>query len=135
MSDVIPKFVYDRTQADIDERTEKAYVNAEDMNRVEDNIELIAGLFGISVVCKKWIIGDLPRISDFGRIIENIQKIREAYVVKADTPLVPVQPLNTYEKWNDMEHILHDIFWIYIGNVNNYCYCGEVSCGEGIGIL
>lgn len=46
--------IYDRSQSDIDNKTKKAFINAEDLNRIETNIEYIASLMGVSVETKKW---------------------------------------------------------------------------------
>ena len=133
---VLPYFITDRSQLDIDERTAKGFINASDMERVETNTELIAGYIAVPVTVKKnWKIGDLPRVSDFKRIRDNVEKIRSGYVIRADTPETPVQPLNTWQKWNDLEQILYDIFWIYFNNLNNKDYCGEISAGEEIGVI
>ena len=133
---VLPYFITDRSQLDIDERTAKGFINASDMERVETTTELIAGYIAVPVTVKKnWKIGDLPRVSDFKRIRDNVEKIRSGYVIRADTPETPVQPLNTWQKWNDLEQILYDIFWIYFNNLNNNDYCGEISAGEEIGVI
>lgn len=133
---VLPYFITDRSQLDIDERTAKGFINASDMERIETNTELIAGYIAIPVTVKKfWKTGDLPRVSDFKRIRDNVEKIRSGYVIRADTPETPVQPLNTWQKWNDLEQILYDVFWIYFNNLNNKDYCGEISAGEEIGVI
>lgn len=133
---VLPHFIADRSQLDIDEQTAKGFINASDMERVETNTELIAGYIAVPVTVKKnWKTGDLPRVSDFKRIRDNVEKIRSGYVIRADTPETPVQPLNTWQKWNDLEQILYDVFWIYFNNLNNKDYCGEISAGEEIGVI
>lgn len=132
----LPTFIFDRTGEDIRGHTRKAYINAADLDRIERNTELIAGYIKVPAAVKSWKRGDIPRISDYRRIRDNVEKIRLGYAIRADTPKTPVQPLNTYRKWNDLEHILHDVFWIYMGNLNNYIYCGEdVGCGEGTGLI
>lgn len=131
----LPSFIYDRTQKDIEEHTAKAYLNAKDLNRIEKDIGILAEYLNVDVTVKTWEIGSLPRASDFTRILENVKLLVDAYMVREDTPVAPVQPLNTYQKWNDIEHILHDLFWIYIGNLNNIYYCSEMSCGEEIGVI
>lgn len=132
----LPSFVYDRTQEDVDNKRPKAYLNARDLERTESNTELIADYIGVPVrIRKDWKAGDLPRSSDYLRIRDNVEKIRSGYAIRADTPETPAQPLNTYQKWNDIEHILHDVFWIYMNNKNNIEYCGELSAGEKIGVI
>lgn len=130
----LPKFIFDRTAADVEERKKKGFLNAADLMRIEKNTELIGDYVGVPVVVKNWKRGDIPKVRDYWRIRENVEKIRIGYVIRADTPETPRQPLNTYQKWNDIERILFDMFWIYIGTINNFNYCGEdISCGEDIG--
>lgn len=133
---VLPRFVIDRTQEDVEHKTPKGYINASDLERVESNAELIAGYIAVPISVKKdWKTGDLPRVSDFNRISDNVEKIRSSYVIRADTPKTPTHPLNTWQKWNDIERILYDVFWIYFNNYNNKDYCGEISAGEEIGVI
>lgn len=133
---VLPYFIYDRTIQDVEQRTAKGYINASDLNRVERNTGIIAEYIGIEVSVKDdWEIGDLPRKSDFCRIRENVQSIRDNYMVYASTPEVPGQPLNDYKKWNAIERILHDVYIIYFGNISNVDYCGEIAAGEEIGVI
>ena len=74
-------FIYDRSQADIENRTEKGYINASDLVRVESNTEQIAGHIAVPVsVNKVWNNGDLPRGSDFKRICDNVEQIGRAHV-------------------------------------------------------
>ena len=129
-------FIYDRSQADIENRTEKGYINASDLVRVESNTEQIAGCIAVSVsVNKVWNNGDLPRVSDFKRIRDNVERIRNGFVILPTTPETPKQPLNTWQKWNAIEHILHDVHQIYDSNLNNHNYCGEISAGEELGVI
>lgn len=134
---VLPYFIYDRTAEDIIQRKRKAFLNAEDMRRIESNTELIASYISVPVSVKTdWHTGDLPRESDYERIRQNTEKIRTGYAIRADTPKVPPRPFNHFQKWNDIEKILHDVFYIYINNYNNKIYCGEnACCGDEIGVI
>lgn len=159
---VLPFFVYDRTQADVDRvrYLNERYINGtitdeeiqewntgingklglkgafnlSDIKRNENNCKIIGGLVETEVDVKEWEYGDIPRVSDYLRIRDNVQKIRDAYLTYSDTPPTPTQPLNTYQKWNDLERILHDVYFIYTANKNSYYYCDtEMYAGEGIG--
>lgn len=133
---VLPFFIYDRTIQDVEQRTAKGYINASDLNRVERNTRIVAEYIGIEVaVNENWEIGELPRVSDYKRIRDNVQSIRDNYMVYASTPKVPEQPLNDYKKWNAIERILHDVYVIYFGNISNVDYCGEIAAGEEIGVI
>lgn len=130
-------FVYDRTKDDIEKRTQKAFINASDLNRIEKNTEVIGQRISAPVsVRADWEIGGLPRHSDYQRIKENTRMIRAGYLVHDDTPAVPERPYNTFQKWNDIEKILYDVFSIYVKNFGNVIYCGDgFSCGDDIGVI
>lgn len=156
-------FVYDRTQRDVDRVIElnkkylsgaitydeirewntgingeaglKGAFNLSDINRNEHNCQIIGEALATAVNVKEWEYGDIPRISDYARIRENVQKIRSVFITYSDTPEVPAQPLNTYQKWNDIEKILHDVYCIYARFQESRYYCGEIYAGEGMGDL
>lgn len=151
------EFIYDRTQADADRAAElndkyikgtiteselqewnedsKGALNASDLNRIEGNMLALAGIFGLTVTTKQWGSNDKPRSSDYIRILNNLSAIRNAWYTLSTTPDNPVKPLTHFEKWNDIERILHDIDYTYTRTINNYYYCGEIYAGEGIGSL
>lgn len=124
----LPVFVCDRTKEDVDRRSSKAYLNASDLTRIEGNMELIAGYLGIKLpLHTNWQRQELPRKgADFKRILDNTELIRSGYAVRSDTPGTPEQPLNTWRKWNDIERILRDVYWLYFGNRSQIEYCGEI---------
>ncbi|MBQ6787557.1 MAG: hypothetical protein IJO85_07540 [Lachnospiraceae bacterium] len=130
------EFVYDRTYEDVKNRTSKGYLNAADLNRVENNIDELAGYVDLELETKQWDIGGLPRQSDFERILSNISKLKEYFAILQTTPVAPVQPLNSYQKWNDIERILFDMYSLYMRSVSNKYYCGEdIGCGDEIGVI
>ena len=151
-------FVYDRTQDDVDKvkelnlkylsgtiteeekeewsRPHKGALNLSDMNRIEGNISVLSEYLSIPLTTKSWSMGDIPRAGDYLRIRNNIDMLRGAWFVLSDTPNTPTQPLNTYQKWNDIERILHDLNHTYQKYINSFYYCDtEVFAGEGVGIL
>lgn len=152
------EWVYDRSQKDVDRAIElntkyvsgviteeekeewaaglKGALNAVDLNRIESNIATIAAYVAASVKTRAWTAADIPRESDFLRIRNNVQSIKDAWIGLSSTPEIPAQPLNTYLKWNDIERILYDIYFVYERTVKSYDYCGEeLFAGEGIGVI
>lgn len=151
------EFVFDRTQADVDRAKElnnkyiagviteeeksewdsgvKGALNVSDLNRIEANIHTLSGHFACPVITRQWNSAEIPRSSDYLRIRDNIQSIKSAWFGLSQTPEVPEQPLNSFEKWNDIERILHDLNYTYERYVNGFYYCGETYAGEGIGDL
>ena len=157
-------FVYDRTQEDVERVKElnekylkgtitdeekrewntgingvgglRGAFNLSDIQRIEYNTEKIGGYLAEIVPVKQWEYGDIPRVSDYARIRDNVKKIKESLITYSDTPEVPEHPFNTFRKWNDIERILHDVYSIYVRLKNSYYYCGtELYAGEGIGDL
>ncbi len=152
------EFVYDRTQSDVDrvkelnqkylartisdeEKAEwaaglKGALNVSDLNRIESNTTQIASFLAVTVHTKTWNYNDIPRASDYLRIRNNVQAVRDAWAALSNTPQTPAQPLNTYQKWNNIERILHDVNYVYERTMNSYYYCDtEIYAGEGAGIL
>lgn len=151
------EFVYDRTEADVayakyckekryinlsaDEKEQwtgelKGAVTSETWNRVEENQQTIADEITVTISTKTWQKNDIPRYSDYERILSNLTKIRAGYGLMSDTPQVPDRPLNTYQKWNEIEKILHDVHYVFAHSTADVHYCGaEVYTGEGVGII
>ncbi len=154
---VLPVFVYDRTQADVDrvhelcrtgwgnmteeQREEwlgglKGCLNTPDLKRIENAVYVIAQLLRVQLRTNRDNLPEIPDSLYFQTLLGNVEKLRAAGYLHSDTPEVPVQPLNTYRKINDIEHILHDIYDVYIANNSRFPYCGsEIYAGGEMGIL
>lgn len=150
--------IFDRSQSDVvklqsfldrgyknltaDEKTEwlntnfKGALNISDLNRIEQNMIVLSGILGLTITVKTWQETDIPINTDFTRIRNNLSLIREQAesmgLIYDLTPEVPNLPFNHYQKINDIEKIIFDIYMLY---TNKYYYCGqEVYCGENIGL-
>lgn len=115
----------------------KGFLNYTDLNRIEGNIQEVADTLEISVDIGKtdWVMNSFPTLSDFQRIRDNTQKIRSSGYARKDTPLTPVLPLNTYNKINDIEKILLDVFSLYEQTRDSVIYIDEIYIDESIGDL
>lgn len=67
-------------------------------------------------------------------VINNTEVIRNAYMIHGDTPQTPSMPVNTYQKMNDIEKILDDVYGILLNNFNYYCG-SEIYAGDDTGLL
>jgi len=111
-------------------------LNLADMQRIEWNTQVIADWLGVVVDIKDWGYNDIPRVGDYKRIRENTQKLKNSWFKLTQAPKVPAQPLNTYQKWNELEKILHDVYTAYKAFLRSRYYCGtELYAGEGVGDL
>lgn len=109
-------------------------LNLADIQRIEWNMKVIADMLDVSIVTKEWDYNSIPRVSDYRRIRENTNKLQKAWFILTQAPEVPTQPLNTYQKWNDIEKILHAIYKAYKAYLRSWYYCDmELYAGEGVG--
>lgn len=127
--------VFDRAQSDIDDQTPKGHYNADDLNRIEQDCEYLAGIFGVSVQTRTWSRTDFPTSDEFARILENLNALRAAYFVYQTTPTTPQNPVNEYHKANDIERILRDLYTLYEDNKRAVMYAGEPYAGQMIGVI
>lgn len=114
----------------------KGAINAADLNRIENNMKAIASEIIVPVSTRSWGRTDIPRHSDYARLLSNLTKIRAGYGLMSDTPPVPAHPLNTFQKWNDIEKILYGVHYVFTHSTEDVYYCDtEVYTGEGVGII
>lgn len=154
MSELV--FVYDRTKADVDrakelfgigwsnlttkQKTEwlnglKGCLNTSDLARIENNIYEIAKLLKVSLETNKDSIPAVPKKSYFGKMLDNVKLLRDTGYIYLTTPVIPKEPINTYQKVNDIERILRDIYSVYEANNSALLYCGTGYSGEEYGLI
>lgn len=146
--------VTDRTQADVDhardlitagwqnlntdQRAEclaglKGCLNTSDLSRTENNIQILIDVLELDNTSHVGAVPELPTTSYFEDLKANVSAIREAYCIHADTPKVPELPYNTWQKWNDIEKILADVYEVL--SAQFVYYTGEIYAGETIGYI
>lgn len=116
MSDILDTLIYDRIQADIDNLTIKAYIDYQDLNRVEGAIQFVSDIlnrygYGNEVQCKtNWAMREFRKKSDMERIRKNLEAIRRAYYTENTTPVTPeaITYTSIYQA-NFIEKIIYDL--------------------------
>lgn len=107
----------------------KGTLNASDLERIEGDVAILAADLNIEAATYEGRIPDTPQESYYRNLLKNVAAIREQHPTR-DTPEVPEEPLNTFQKWNDIEEIL-DRVHSYIEN-RYFPRCGsDTFCGEG----
>lgn len=108
--------IFDRTQEDIKNLTDKAYISADDLNRIEQAVSCISQIlnrygYRNEVRCRLWNYGDRRTETEMQRIRDNIAEIRRSYYVPDSTPLTPEKITYTsiYQA-NAIEQILYDLW-------------------------
>ncbi len=127
--------VTDRTGEDIILRRKKAFCNAEDLNRLEENCQWLGEALEEELQTKRWARTDFPTSGEMERVLRNIAGLRAAYYTRSTTPATPEAPLNTWEKWNEAEMILGDIHSLLTANRETVPRAGERWSGEEIGVI
>lgn len=116
MSEILDSLIWDRVQADLDNMTKKAYIDYEDLNRVEKAIKWVSYVLNkygyINVTHNKlnWQMNDFRTDADMERLRKNIEAIRAAYYTPDSTPLTPSKITYTsiYQA-NAIEKIIYDL--------------------------
>ena len=116
MSDILNKLIFDRTQADIESLTKKAYIDYQDLNRVETAVKWVSyflnqcGYKNTTLNKTNWSMNDFRTEKDMDRLRSNINSIRSAFYAPASTPLTPAKITYT-SIWqaNAIEQIIYDI--------------------------
>ena len=120
-----------------DEKTEwtagmKGALNRSDMQRIQNNTQLLSEVLELKLAVAD--APDHPNEQFLTSVLANTEIIRNAYMIHSDTPETPQMPVNTYQKLNDIEKILNDVYSILMSNFNYYCGT-EIYAGEETGLL
>ena len=127
--DSITGMVFDRTESDIANKTDKAYWNVADLNRIEEAIKTMSDYLSLNLQTKTWKLGDSVTLSDYNLLYNNIDTIRKKWHVSNDAPPIPVANYFDYEKANDIEKILSDFLDFKISRESDMTYSGQIYSG------
>lgn len=141
-------WVYDRTEADVRDETDKGFINYNDFNRIESDIaELEATLNAYGYLLPETLVNktdwapqgylgptgmeNIPTLWHMNRILHNIGVLRQTYRTYPDTPATPsTMEFATYRTFNDIEKILYDL-WLMLHDTERYFrQCNTFDCGE-----
>lgn len=151
----MPIFIFDRTQSDVDRVKELAVLghchmteeqkkewsrglkgsyNRTDAARNEKNCKMLAEFLKLDINTYQDSVPLHPDADYWHHLLNNVSAIRESGYHYRTTPEVPDMPINTYQKANDIERILYDVYTVFSAIV--YYYAGtEIYAGEEIGLL
>ena len=144
-------FIYDRTEEDLKRAayltaqvnagtaTEREYaqwltdlkgmMNRSDFVRNCTNIYILSVFIGNEINTNN--IPELPMPGYYNLFLGWVQTIRDSGFIRSTTPQVPQRPLNTIQKWNDIEQILYDVFSTVNTLRDTIWYCGEDAYAGG----
>lgn len=118
--------VTNRTQADVTAKNSRGTLNASDLNRIDGNLQYLADELNLTIPPgKTWTSSDVPVVSDYQRILDSTEAVREALSVPG-IPDLPEMPLNLYTKINAIEQIL-----LMVNNQYQALQDAKIFCGDG----
>lgn len=95
----------------------KGTLNYTDLNRIEGNCKVLSELLGMKITTKtSWTLQDIPTVQELNRIRGNIELLKTSAYTPYNVLDTPEATLNTYQKINDIEKILYDIYITYISS-------------------
>lgn len=114
---------------------ERGMLTINTLNRIEEKQDELKNLFNdmgywnTNIINKTdWSTGYIFTDSDFQRIIDNENVLREAFFTKKDTPKTPSISFH-YDDINSLEKILVDLDVMINEVKSNYRECGAYECG------
>ena len=113
MSNNLEPLIYDRTQQDVTQRTQKGFYNVSDIQRINSYIEYLSDALGLNLSVTDVSFGQALTRAQMDDIISNINAIRAAWYVSHETPPTPIAVNWDWQKANDLEKILFSLneFW------------------------
>lgn len=110
----------------------KGALNLSDLQRIQNNTQLLSDVLELGLTVED--VPNCPNENFFKSLVDNTDSIRNSYMIHSSTPLTPSLPLNTYQKINDIEKILEDVYLILMNNFSYYCG-NEIYAGDETGLL
>lgn len=116
MSKYLDDLIFDRTVEDIQKLTDKAYIDHNDLNRVEAAIKWVSYVLNRYGYRNKtdnklnWQMSDWRTESDMRRLKSNLEEIKRVFFIPDNSPMIPERITYTsiYQA-NAIEKIIHDV--------------------------
>lgn len=114
---------------------ERGTMTINTLNRIEEKQTELKGLlndmgyWNTNITNKSWDYSDIFSKTEFQRIINNLNTLRNAFFVFSYTPETPPVSFH-YEDINSLEKILFDIDVMINDVKSRYRECGTFYCGE-----
>ena len=83
----LDKLITDRTEQDVEQRTEKGFYNVSDIQRINSYIQFLSDGLELNLTVTSVSLGQAITYDIIGEILSNINTIRDAWYVADDTPI------------------------------------------------
>ena len=135
---IIDTLIYDRTQEDLINETDKAYIAYTDLNRIEEAVQYLSNILNtyayrnITNNKTNWNISELRKQEDCDRIKSNYEVLKNAYAYKFD---VPDFKWESIEEANKIEEILFEVDKLIFNMEKVFRYSDTFYLGESEGLI
>lgn len=111
----IENLIYDRTEQDLLDKTDKAYIDYVDLNRIEGACQELASALGISIETKTWQITDYRTQAEMDRLRDNLKLIQDSYYRIQSIPSVPSTiKYTSINEANNIEKMIYETYQLYL---------------------
>lgn len=124
--------IFDRTISDIENKTTKAYLNSEDINRIESNIYNLSEAFNLKLVCKLWNKDNIPTKENMERIRSNVDKL--LLKIGEDTS-ISLNSKPNYEDINKLELAINKAHDYLLSKQNIQIQAGYYCANEPLHLM
>ncbi len=126
------ELIFDRTKADVENRTEKGFLMCRDLSRMGRCAKSLIDFAGLRLSPKTdWAQGTFPTAARLKDFLTALKKLREQFPVRKTTPELPETMAGlTAEEANAMEKMLFDMCVLREMMPGAWRYSGEIRCGE-----
>lgn len=131
MSNLEP-LITDRTAQDVAQRTQKAFYNVSDIDRINSYIEYLSGVLGLNLEVTELSLGEALTRTIFDDILSNVNALRAVWHVAEGTPETPIAVNWDWQKANDLEKILFSLNEFWNSKTRDKIYSGAFRAGTHI---
>ena len=130
--------IIDRVLSDVSNKTSKGYINAVDLNRIENTCSYLADQlnsygYSVSITVKTdWTMEDFPYPSEIDRIRDNVNALITAYYKLQGSPDIRYVDTINYEDANSLEQNIKNIDTLLQNMISGFRYSGTFFSGQEV---
>ena len=121
--------IFDRTENDVNNDTDKAYLQKADYDRVQEWISYFSTEFNLNLSVTPLEFAEAITDPITTEILNNLTAIRDNHAWSF-TPITPSKDNWNWVKQNAVEKILYDVNLWWNNQQARWIYCGTLRCGQ-----
>ena len=111
----IDELIFDRTEQDLMDKTDKAFIDYVDLNRIEGACQELANILNLSITTKTWQMTDYRTQVEMDRLRDNLKLIQDSYYKTSKIPNVPASiKYTSITEANNIERMIFETYQLYL---------------------